>query len=273
MERIVSNFMKYGISQNLAEKLFKNNLTITTVKNTSQKNLIEKYSITKIEAKNIKSAISRKPIEKEIANSLLLNNNYTCCCCLGQKGKTFIIHHITEYENTQDNSYENLAVLCPVCHDLAHGKRSLTLSINKEQILESKRTWEAKCKVDRLDYRTEPLHEFWEAEFSNSNEKFTLNYSIDVSLREEDGITKGWFNIEYLNRGNLCLQGEFEHPTTDADVDVELYFWGLRWNMRATKKEKVTIVMNYMFGDEIHWFSESEIAGIIPYELILKMAE
>jgi 5-methylcytosine-specific restriction endonuclease McrA len=269
----MSNFLKYGISQNLADKLQKKGLSVTTVKSTSQKNLIEKYDLSKIEAKTIKSVTSRKPIDKEIANNLLLNNNYTCCCCLGQKGKSFIIHHITEYEISQDNSYENLAILCPVCHDLAHSKRALTLTIDKEEILVLKKSWETKCKSDRFDYKAEPIHKFWEAEFSNFQEDYILNYSIDLSLWKEDGMTKGWFNVTYLNRGNLCLQGEFEHPNTDADADVDLYFWGLKWNMRSTKKEKVTIVMNYVFGDEIHWFSETEIAGVLPYELIFKMAE
>jgi len=271
MNRQISNFLKYGIGQNLAEQLHKKGLSVTTVKSTSQKNLIEKYHISKIEVKTIKSAILRQPIDKVIIDKLLLNNNYTCCCCLGTKGKTFIIHHITEYEISQDNSYENLAVLCPVCHDLAHSKRALTLTIDKTQLLELKKTWENKCKVERFDYKTEPIHRFWMSEFSNFLDDYTLNYSIDLSLWEENGLTKGWFNITYLNRGNLCLQGEFEHPTTDADVDVELYFWGLKWNMRSTKKEKASIVMNYMFGDEIHWFSETEIAGVIPYELIFKM--
>ncbi len=72
--------------------------------------------------------VVRATIDKTTLNTLLLNKNFTCCFCLGDKGLTFIVHHIEEYQNIQDNSYENLAVLCPTCHDLANSARLLTLS-------------------------------------------------------------------------------------------------------------------------------------------------
>src|ERR1017187_999926 len=117
MNKKMYNFIKYGISQDLATYLISKGLNITTLKNTSVKNLTNKYELDKIVAEEVKKMIVRNPIDKIILDDLLLNNNFTCCCCLGVKGLTYIVHHIEEYENTQDNSYNNLAVLCPTCHD------------------------------------------------------------------------------------------------------------------------------------------------------------
>jgi len=82
-----------------------------------------------------------------VLRSLLENSNYLCNCCKGDKGQCFIVHHIEEYSTSQDNSYGNLIVLCPTCHDQAHrSPTQLTLSIPPEMLKYSKANWEVEVE-------------------------------------------------------------------------------------------------------------------------------
>ena len=105
-------FMKYGIDSNLAEILHSSGLTISTIKNTSVKNLIDRYELSEFQASNVKRAVSRKAVKQEILDQLLQNSAFTCCICQGHKSDAYIIHHIDHYNKSQDNSYDNLAVPC-----------------------------------------------------------------------------------------------------------------------------------------------------------------
>lgn len=139
----IENFTKYGIDSDLANKLISLNLTVSKCRTLSKKDLTETYKLNSNEVDLIKLAIVRQPIEPEVIELLLENSNFLCNICKGDKGHSYIIHHIEEYENSQDNNYNNLIVLCPNDHDLAHKKgRGLTNSISKEQLLKSKFKWE-----------------------------------------------------------------------------------------------------------------------------------
>lgn len=99
------------------------------------------------EAKALKAAIVRKPIDETVLSSLLDRSNYLCNCCKGEKGLSFIVHHIEEYSMSQDNSYDNLVVLCPTCHDLAHrSDTQLTMSISPQELRYSKANWEVEVE-------------------------------------------------------------------------------------------------------------------------------
>ena len=74
---------------------------------------------------------------------LLERSNYTCCVCHGAKSRSYVVHHIEEYALTRNNSYSNLAVLCPADHDLAHMKgRGLSAKLTADQIRHAKAKWE-----------------------------------------------------------------------------------------------------------------------------------
>ncbi|MFD2917723.1 HNH endonuclease signature motif containing protein [Psychroserpens luteus] len=271
MDKKLQNLIKYGLGQKMASYFIEKGLSVTSIKGNSKKNLIEKFGLTKIEADEAKNKISRQPIDKKVVNDLLLHNNFTCCCCLGNKGKSYVIHHIEEYEISQNNNIENLALICPVCHDLAHSKRALTLTISKEQLLKAKRTWEESCINKRGIKETYPLDQTWEAEFDYFDDNFILKYSMDLSVWQEKGKTKGYFNVIYLDRGNICLAGEFEHQTVEMDVDVNINYWFMNWNMRVSKKMTERIILNYGFGDQIIWICKNGVADIIPYKLEFRL--
>lgn len=142
---MVETYIQYGVDSILANKLGAIGIPKTTFERTSKKNLREKYDLTDSEIDIIKHAITRQPIDNDVVMQLLYNSNYTCCIYKGVKSSAYIIHHINEYSLSQDNDYQNLAVLCPDDHDLAHKKgKSLTLKLTGEQIIDAKYKWEEK---------------------------------------------------------------------------------------------------------------------------------
>ncbi len=272
MNKKTYNFIKYGVSQDLAFDLISKGINITTLKATSVKNLVSKYNLEKVVAEQIKKLLNRNPIDKAVLNELLINNNFTCCCCLGNKGLTFIVHHIEEYEKSQNNSYENLAILCPTCHDLAHAPRLLTLGIKKDQLVLAKGTWEENCKNKRNNIEVkaiQPLVESWVGEFQIHGDNFCSDYCFDLGLFITNEEIYGHFTITYLNRGNMFMAGEFKHPSREVDLDIEVISWGMQWGMRVTEKSIFKAIINYGFHDEIHIINFNSENDILPYDLKL----
>lgn len=108
--------------------------------------MISKYGLSASEAKTLAAAVRRAGIDSNVVQLLLERSNFVCCVCKGAKSPAYIIHHIVEYEKTQDNKYKNLAVLCPTDHDLAH-QGGLTLRLTEDQVRKAKSTWEKQVAV------------------------------------------------------------------------------------------------------------------------------
>jgi len=135
-------YIRYGVPSNWADQYKRMGISASTFKNTSKSSLITNYKIPEDQVEFVKNCLERKPIDSKIIQELLENSAYTCCLCHGVKSDAYIIHHIIEYSISKDNSYDNLAVVCPNDHDLAHRKGvSLTSKITEEQIRESKKNW------------------------------------------------------------------------------------------------------------------------------------
>lgn len=146
LETNLIKFLQYGVSQELGRCAVAIGLTVTKVRTASQKDLRDKGFTTE-EAKALKVAVIRHAIDETVLLSLLENSNYLCNCCKGDKGQSFIVHHIEEYSTSQDNSYDNLIVLCPTCHDQAHrSSTQLTLSISPKMLRYSKANWEVEVE-------------------------------------------------------------------------------------------------------------------------------
>lgn len=139
--------MQYGVSEALAEKATKAGLSSTKIRSLSQKDLAGRFGLTPEEAKELKKCIARQPIEEDVLDLLLARNNHSCCVCKGVKGGGVIVHHIEPYEMSQDNSYGNLAVLCPNDHDRAHTSGGLSMSLSEQQILKAKAAWEKQVEL------------------------------------------------------------------------------------------------------------------------------
>ncbi len=136
-------YIQYGVPSNWAREYDLIGISTTTFKQTSKNNLINKYKIPPIQVDFVKDCLTREPIEEDILQTLLERSNFTCCLCKGTKSDAYIIHHIEEYSKSQNNSYCNLAVLCPNDHDEAHKQgKSLTNKITLDNIRTAKEKWE-----------------------------------------------------------------------------------------------------------------------------------
>lgn len=142
--------LRYGISTELAAKATSAGLTVVKLRSLSQRDLIEKFKLIKLEAVELSRLAKRDPIVRNVADTLLKRSNYLCNVCKGMKSSAYIIHHIEEYEKSQDNTYKNLIVLCPNDHDLAHRRGALTLGITPAQLRKSKRDWEKTVELENV---------------------------------------------------------------------------------------------------------------------------
>lgn len=145
-QRTLSTLLQYGVATTLAEKANDAGLTVSKVRALSQTDMVSKYGLSADEIKTLVAAVRRAPIDADTAQLLLERSNFVCCICKGQKSPAYIIHHIVEYEKTQDNRYTNLAVLCPSDHDLAH-QGGLTLRLSGDQIRSAKTSWEKQVEI------------------------------------------------------------------------------------------------------------------------------
>lgn len=145
-KRTLDTFLQYGVSTALAEKAHHAGLTVSKARALSQKDMELKYGLSGSEAKAISIAVRRSAIDSDVVQLLLERSNFVCCVCKGVKSPAYIIHHIVEYEKTQDNNYKNLVVLCPTDHDLAH-QGGLTLRLTDDQIRRAKTSWEKLVEV------------------------------------------------------------------------------------------------------------------------------
>ncbi|SEG31865.1 HNH endonuclease [Halpernia humi] len=147
----MNNLIKYGIDNDLATIAESKNLNISTIKNTSKRNLVDKYNLNDYQATILKRSISRHPIDEDIIQELLERSAFTCCICKGHKSDAYIIHHIEHYNKSQDNSYENLAVLCPNDHELAHREgEALANKITPKNIIRAKTKWEKEVESNSI---------------------------------------------------------------------------------------------------------------------------
>ena len=144
--RTLNSLCQYGVASDLATKANSTGLTVTKARSLSQKDMVSKFGLSAAEAKILSHCVRRKPIDGQLVQLLLERSNFVCSVCKGQKGPSYIIHHIVEYEKTQDNTYNNLIVLCPVDHDLAH-QGGLTLRLTESQLRTTKTKWEQQVEV------------------------------------------------------------------------------------------------------------------------------
>lgn len=146
---ILENLQRYGVAPPLASKVKAAELSLTKIRALSKNDLVKLFLFSPQEASELKKCVSRQPIDAEVATSLLSRSNHLCCVCKGDKGVGVVLHHIIEYEKSQDNSYTNLAVLCPNDHDRAH-QSGLSLALTVDQVLKAKTSWEHQVEIENV---------------------------------------------------------------------------------------------------------------------------
>ncbi len=150
------SFIKYGISSELAEKLTNNHYTVTKVKTASKKDF--KGILTRDEIETLILKVKRQPIMDDVYDRLVKECEMHCCFCWNLlEEKPVIIHHIDEYNQTQDNSFNNLIVLCLNHHGEVHTKREISQqNYPKSRLLHKKEIWIEEIKEYRKGNRSAP---------------------------------------------------------------------------------------------------------------------
>ncbi|CAN5361423.1 hypothetical protein BH09BAC1_BH09BAC1_09340 [soil metagenome] len=213
---MINTYLQYGIPSELANEFAMAKVSVTTFKSTSNKNLIERYGFDEVNVKLAKNYLIREAIDEDIVQLLLQRSNFVCCLCKGVKGKSYIIHHIEEYSKSQDNGYENLAVLCPNDHDDAHKQGlSLTKRITPGQIKKAKKDWEKQVEsinvlraafseqVESVEYVNVPrILELVQFTINDDKTKYSGGL-LEKGLINKDGTINLNFHKEYgLNLNN-----------------------------------------------------------------------
>jgi hypothetical protein len=120
-----TTFLKYGIPENIADSLITKGFTVTKIQNGANKKDLNFLQPTDIDF--VFSKLKRQPIPDDIYERLVKETELSCCFCWNiLEEKPVIIHHIEEYASTQDNSYNNLIVLCLNHHGEVHTKREIS---------------------------------------------------------------------------------------------------------------------------------------------------
>lgn len=112
----------YGLDTDLIEKIAKCGHTIEVLRALSRKELLKHY--TEQETERIKSQLERQPIPDETIQAIPQKSGTACCYCNdGNSTRPYQIHHISPYSETQDNSEENLLLVCPTHHVAIHANK------------------------------------------------------------------------------------------------------------------------------------------------------
>ncbi len=139
-ERKIVKLMQYGLDSKLAQTLVNRGYGVSKLRDIKQAELAAILD-DREQARNIKKAITRDPIPEDILQRLITECDWLCCFCWNvDKRLPVVVHHIKPYEKTQDNSYDNLVVLCPTDHALVHSKSDLTRSSHPPQLIKQKKS-------------------------------------------------------------------------------------------------------------------------------------
>ena len=138
MSSTLNAFLARGINSKIAENLIEQKYTLSKLKCLSLEKLISLGITEKVAHEILKE--SRPPIPHKIIMKLLYDSKYCCCICR-DPSQGIIIHHIIEWHKSKSHDEENLIVLCPNHHDLAHTKKGLTLNLTPDKLREFKNMW------------------------------------------------------------------------------------------------------------------------------------
>ncbi len=169
-----------GLSSEIAKKAAKKGLTIEKLSTLSQKESIQAfgyYENGSVEGASVSEAVKRKPISPETVKKLVSESDWKCCMCWDISKETpVIIHHINFHSKTNDDSYENLVVLCPNHHALAHSNWSISRHpLPPELLKERKNNWTQAIAEFKKGLRPAPTKESAKQDIFGQSDRDTLN--------------------------------------------------------------------------------------------------
>lgn len=131
----------YGLASDLIEKIGDRGHTLGELRALSRQKLLGHY--TSDEVDQIKARIDRTPIPETVIETVISKAGGACCYCGdGNSTRPFQIHHVDPYSETQDNSEENLLLVCPTHHVVIHSNDVSRLEQRGER-----RRWHATIEI------------------------------------------------------------------------------------------------------------------------------
>lgn len=149
------NILKYGIPENIVDVLLGHNYTVSKIRVASKEDL---NFLQSDQIKIVKENIRRNPIPDDIFEQLVRDSELLCCFCWNiDDNKPIVIHHIEEYNISQNNKYDNLVVVCSNHHADIHTTRKISQdNFPPIKIIVQKEKWTQALKDYRNGNRVAP---------------------------------------------------------------------------------------------------------------------
>ncbi len=129
--------IRHGFGVELIEKLAHASLTLSGVSGMNNAALLN-IGFTAAEVNEIIEKSTRRPIDRVVIESIVAKSGGCCVFCAdGNNTQPFEVHHIEEYNVSQNNDEDNLLLICPTHHTTVH-KNNITSEFQKSV----KRRWE-----------------------------------------------------------------------------------------------------------------------------------
>ena len=135
--------VQLSIPTDLIDKIGQLGHTIANLRSFSAAQLEQHYA--QDEAELIAGKIKREPIEDSVIEAVLAASGEACIYCAdGNCTRPYEVHHIVPYASSQDNSEDNLALVCPSHHVWIHKTDEST-----ERQKARRREWHATVQLGR----------------------------------------------------------------------------------------------------------------------------
>jgi hypothetical protein len=145
-----NSLLGYGLTADLADLVATKGHTVTLLRAMNKSQLVDAYG--EHHAAVITDRLRRKPIDDVTMDALVAEADGCCCICAdGNSTRPYEIHHIDEYAATQDNSKQNLLLVCPTHHQTVHDQ-----NLSKAEQTDLRSSWHALVRVAK-DYRGKGL--------------------------------------------------------------------------------------------------------------------
>lgn len=120
----------YELREDITNDIVLKELSVNDLQN-KQKVELKNLGLNDIEIENLKSTKYRPKISQQTVDDLLYKSLYQCIFCEEQY---YVIHHIEEWSKSKSHHIDNLVVLCPKHHTLAHAESTISQGFDKATI-------------------------------------------------------------------------------------------------------------------------------------------
>ena len=221
--------------------------------------MVLKYGLSAAEAKALATAVRRAAIDSDVMQALLERSNFTCCVCKGTKSPAYIVHHIVEYEKTQDNGYSNLVVLCPNDHDLAH-QGGLTLRLTDDQIRKAKTSWEKQVEVANAQRAAQKIEVL-----DDAIDYVNVKRIEELCVRLFTNIPQTGLSARLKAAGILKRDGSFDQKSVQANLSGGRYLFDYTTHQEAEHykqlMQEVAKVVDFIDLDAVMSAGRTQLKG------------